>query len=37
MNLLTFGGYTRLIKGAIDKMDLKEGTELLILDVILKF
>ncbi len=25
MNLLTFGGYTRLIKGAIDKMDLKEG------------
>jgi len=25
MSLLTFGGYSRLIKGAIDKMDLKEG------------
>ena len=25
MNLLTFGGYSRLIKGAIDKMDLNEG------------
>lgn len=29
MNLLTFGGYTRLIDGAIKKMDLKKGDRIL--------